>query len=237
MNKNKYSVRCLHHLPPFTLQISYIYIYMFPKVASNAGCLPFWLPISGENGLISRCAEKLQFAVESVGPVAAQQISTEAFKSWSTAGLLQTLCRPERTLTKKKGAKELKWLHFLCRLPWAAPNNAGNLCWRRSWMPFTEPWPCPSSPSTALAPQPKPQGSSCSILFWAIPDPKKPRACAQTPAHFSCWHFELSFWQIWAITARCWCRSAPLASCGICMGSSDFALIPVLGTEGLVVCL
>lgn len=115
MNKNKYSVRCLHHFPPFTLQISYI--YMFPKVASNAGCLPFWLPIFSENGLISRCAEKLQFALESVGPVAAQQISTEALEAQSTAGLLQT---PKK---KKKRSKGVKTTSFSLLLAVSCPKQ------------------------------------------------------------------------------------------------------------------
>lgn len=44
----------------------------------------------------------LQFALESVGPVAAQQILMEALKAWSTAGLLQTPCQLEGALTKKK---------------------------------------------------------------------------------------------------------------------------------------
>lgn len=59
-------------------------------------------PSLAKNGLISRCAEMLQFALESLGPVAAQQISMEDLKAWSTAGLLQTLCQLEANLTKKK---------------------------------------------------------------------------------------------------------------------------------------
>lgn len=34
----------------------------------------------------------------------------------------------------QKGAKEFKWLHFLCCLPWAAPDSSRNPCWRkRCW--------------------------------------------------------------------------------------------------------
>lgn len=102
---------------------------MFPKVASNNGHLPFWLPILGENGLISRCVEELQYALYSVGPVAAQPVSS--LRSCPAAGLLQTLCWRELWLQKKKqkGAKELKWLHFLCCFPWTVPNSGGNHAW------------------------------------------------------------------------------------------------------------
>lgn len=172
-------VRCLHHFPPFSLQISYI--YMFPKVASNAGCLPFWLPIFSKNGPISRCAEKLQFAMESVGPVAAQQISIEALKAWSAAGLLQPLWWLERTLTKRKGAKELKWLNLFLPLAVGCPKQQGNQCWRRSWMYSLNRDPAHPHPLLFLLPNLDPQGSNCSILFLlSNPRPKEaPCLCSR----------------------------------------------------------
>lgn len=99
MNKNKYSVRCC-------IIFSLSLCNMFPKVASNAGHLPFWLPTLSENGLISRCAEKLQFALSSVGPVAAQPVLS--LKAYPGTGLLQKLCLKELWLGKKKNQKTRK---------------------------------------------------------------------------------------------------------------------------------
>lgn len=76
---------------------------MFPKVALNAGHLPLWLPMLSEDGLIFRCAEKLQFALFSVGPVAAQPVSS--LKAYPATGLLQTLCWRELWL-KNQNEKE-----------------------------------------------------------------------------------------------------------------------------------
>lgn len=55
-----------------------------------------------ENGLISRCAEKLQSTLESVGPVDVQQIPVEALKALSATGLLQTPCQLKRIVIKKE---------------------------------------------------------------------------------------------------------------------------------------
>lgn len=120
MNKNKYPVRCLHHFSYFTLQIS-LYIYVFPKVASNAGCLHFWLPMFIKNGLISRCAEKLQSTLESVGPVDAQQISVEVLKALPPTGLLQTSCQLKRIAIKR--SKEVKMTSFSLPLATGCPRQ------------------------------------------------------------------------------------------------------------------
>lgn len=142
-----------------------LYIYMFPKVASNAGCLPFWLPIFSKKWThfqmcwdaavcsgVSRtcsCSANLNGGLKSL-------VNSRSFSNTVSTG---------GNSNQRKGAKELKWLHFLCLFPWAAPSSGGNLCLRRSWNAFAKPWSCPSSLSAALAPQAKPQGSSCSILF------------------------------------------------------------------------
>lgn len=123
-----------------------------------------------------------------------------------------------------------KWLHFLCCLLWAAPNSSGNPCWRRtSWTGVSLNCDGHSQPLLLLLPSLNPEAQTA----WSFSFKQ-----TQAPAHFCCTRAHSpsraaqerkALWPLFLANlsnaARRWCRSAPLTSCGICTGSSDFVLI------------
>lgn len=157
---------------------------MFPKVASNNGHLPFWLPILGENGLISRCVEELQYALYSVGPVAAQPVSS--LRICPAAGLLQTLCWRELWLQKKetKRSKGVKMTSFSLLLSMDCPKQWWEPCLRRSWMHSLSCGPAHPYPLLLLLHNPNPKAwAAQSSSFWPNSAPKEPCVLVQRPAH------------------------------------------------------
>lgn len=158
---------------------------MFPKVASNAEHLPFWLPILSENGLNSRCAEKLQFAQYSVGPVAAQPVSS--LKAYPATGLWQTLCWRELWLennNEKKRSKGVKMTLFSLLLSMDCPERWWEPCLRRSWMHSLSHGPAHRYALLLLLHIPNPKAwAAQSSSFWLNSVPKEPCVLVQKPAH------------------------------------------------------
>lgn len=109
-----------------------------------------------KNGLISRCAEKLQSTLESVGPVDAQQISIEVLKALPPTGLLQTSCQLKRIAIKR--SKGVKMTSFSLPLATGCP--------RQQWEFMLEEEMLDTYlPLLLLPPQSKSLGSNCLILF------------------------------------------------------------------------